>query len=115
MPNQAAGCLCFSGEVMPIRYEIWRASNTNVNTYNPVFVGANLRNTRNPQWVPEKINIAKLCNADELIPFRFIFFSGPNRLGYCQTNLKECNDKKALQFVSEGAGQAAATVTVMLN
>ena len=74
-----------------------------------------VQNTRSPQWPVHKINIAKLCNADELIPFRFIFFSGLNRLGYCQTNLKECNEKKALQFVSEVGNQNGGTVQVLMN
>lgn len=98
MPNITSGCCGFGKEVLPIRYEWHKSSNVNANVYTKVFDSEIVNNTRDPRWNVQKKNISVLCNAEDHISFRIIFFSGAMRLGFVQSTLGECKNNAPLRF-----------------
>jgi hypothetical protein len=114
MPNIAPGCLCFSGDLLPIRYEWHRSSSVNANVYSKVFesevVGPM---SRHPRFLEQKRSTVALANADPNTSIRIIFFAIQERLGYCQTTINELERGTPLQFVA-AHGQTNAQVSMEL-
>jgi len=102
-----AGCCGFGREVMPIKFEWHKSSNANPNAYNKVFESELIRNTQSPNFNVQKKGLTQLCNADDRISVRIVFFANGNRIGYVQTTIGECKQGAALRFTGAGGNTMA--------
>lgn len=70
LPNLQRQCLGMCAKILPVSYTWLKASEKNLNFFQPVYQSSVVANTLNPKWPCEKRNIANLCSADEQLPCR---------------------------------------------
>jgi len=75
MPNMMGGCCGFGKSIEPVYYEFHKSSKVAPNNYSKVWQSETVRNTINPSFNMVKKNLTDICNADETVSFRIIFFS----------------------------------------
>lgn len=84
----------------PVRYEIARANANAPGQFNSVWQSEIAQNTANPMFKPQKLSLTLISNGSEDAPFRINICTGQRILGYVETTVKDCVQKRSFDVVT---------------